>query len=43
MLNLIGRDKELFTEDINQHEKELQQIVFNSRFWGFGDRKVFGY
>ncbi len=32
MLHLIGRNKELFTEDINQHEKELQQIVSGSVF-----------
>jgi FlaA1/EpsC-like NDP-sugar epimerase len=32
ILNLIGRDKELFTEDINNHEKELSEIVSSSRF-----------
>jgi len=36
MLNLIGRDKELFTEDVNQHEKELTQIVSSSRFLVIG-------
>jgi len=36
MLQLIGRDKELFTEDINLHEKELQQIVAKSRFLVIG-------
>ena len=36
MLHLIGREKELFTEDIQQHEKELQQIVSNSRFLVIG-------
>lgn len=36
MLHLIGRDKELFTEDIQQHEEELQQIVSNSRFLVIG-------
>jgi len=36
MLNLIGRDKELFTEDIQQHEKELRQTVSNSRFLVIG-------
>ncbi len=36
MLHLIGRDKELFTQDINQHEKELKQIVSNSRFLVIG-------
>jgi len=32
MLYLTGREKELFTEDINQHEKELKQMVSDSRF-----------
>lgn len=32
ILNLIGRDKELFTEDIANHEKELSEIVGSSRF-----------
>jgi len=32
MLHLIGRDKELFTEDITQHETELNQIVSQSKF-----------
>lgn len=32
MFNIIGRDKELFTEDIQQYEKELKQIVSGSRF-----------
>jgi len=32
ILNLIGRNKELFTEDINHHEKELSDIVSSSRF-----------
>ena len=36
MLHLIGRNKELFTEDIRQHEKELQQIVSDSRFLVIG-------
>lgn len=36
MLHLIGRNKELFTEDIRQHEKELKQIVSNSRFLVIG-------
>ena len=36
MLQLIGRNKELFTEDISQHEKELQQIVSDSRFLVIG-------
>jgi FlaA1/EpsC-like NDP-sugar epimerase len=36
MLHLIGRDKELFTEDINQHEKELSEVVSSSRFLVIG-------
>jgi FlaA1/EpsC-like NDP-sugar epimerase len=36
MLHLLGRDKELFTEDINQYEKELNQIVSKSRFLVIG-------
>lgn len=32
MLHLIGRNKELFTEDIHQHEKQLKQIVFVTKF-----------
>ncbi len=36
MLRLIGRDKELFTRDIQSHEKELKQIVSNSRFLVIG-------
>jgi len=36
MLHLIGRNKELFTEDVNQNEKELQKIVSGSRFLVIG-------
>lgn len=36
ILNLIGRDKELFTEDIKNHEKELSEIVSSSRFLVIG-------
>ena len=32
IIQLIGRDKELFTEDIANHEKELSEIVGSSRF-----------
>ncbi len=32
ILSLIGRNKELFTEDIATHEKELSEIVHASRF-----------
>jgi FlaA1/EpsC-like NDP-sugar epimerase len=36
ILKLIGRDKELFTEDIASHEKELSEIVRSSRFLVIG-------
>ncbi len=36
ILNLIGRDKELFTEDITKHEAELSEIVSSSRFLVIG-------
>jgi FlaA1/EpsC-like NDP-sugar epimerase len=36
ILNLIGRKKELFTEDIAHHENELQQIVGSARFLVIG-------
>lgn len=36
MLQLIGRDRELFIEDIHQQGKELQQIVSHSRFLVIG-------
>lgn len=36
ILNLIGRDKELFTEDITKHEAELSDIVSSSRFLVIG-------
>lgn len=36
MLQLIGRDRELFTEDIHQQGKELSQIVSTSRFLVIG-------
>jgi UDP-N-acetylglucosamine 4,6-dehydratase len=36
LLNLIGRNKELFTEDIVKHEKELSEIVQASRFLVIG-------
>jgi len=32
ILSLIGREKKLFTNDIKNHEKELSEIVSNSRF-----------
>jgi FlaA1/EpsC-like NDP-sugar epimerase len=36
ILKLIGRDKELFTEDIKNHEGELNKIVSFSRFLVIG-------
>ncbi len=36
MLHLIGREKELFTEDIRNHQKELEKIVSDSRFLVIG-------
>lgn len=35
-LNLIGRDKLLFTQDIHQHEKQLQDLVSSSKFLVIG-------
>ncbi len=32
MLNLIGREKQLFGEDIKKHSKELKEIVSSSSF-----------
>ena len=36
ILNLIGRNKELFTEDISNNNKELKQIVSSSTFLVIG-------
>ena len=36
ILNLIGRQKELFTDDIANHDKELSNIVGSSRFLVIG-------
>lgn len=36
ILNLIGRNKELFTEDIQNKKQELEQIVSNSKFLVIG-------
>ena len=36
ILPLIGRDKELFFSDINQHDLELQRIVSESKFLVLG-------
>ncbi|MCK9455430.1 MAG: UDP-N-acetylglucosamine 4,6-dehydratase [Sulfurimonas sp.] len=36
ILNLIGREKELFRDDIKKHEKELSQIISSSSFLVIG-------
>ncbi|WP_206082200.1 UDP-N-acetylglucosamine 4,6-dehydratase [Maribellus sediminis] len=36
ILKLIGRDKELFSEDLSKHEKELSEIVSSSSFLVIG-------
>ncbi len=36
ILNLIGREKELFAEDIAKHKEELNEIVSSSRFLVIG-------
>ena len=36
MLNLIGRDKELFDEDIKKYDKKLSNIIENSSFLVIG-------
>ena len=36
ILNLIGRNKELFTEDVSNKEKELSEIVSSSKFLVLG-------
>jgi len=36
ILQLIGREKELFEEDIKKHEKELSKIINNSSFLVIG-------
>lgn len=36
ILKLIGRQKELFTEDIDSHKDQLNEIVSNSRFLVIG-------
>ncbi|MFO8068226.1 MAG: hypothetical protein R6U11_11660 [Bacteroidales bacterium] len=35
-LNLIGRDKELFNEDIKKHEQKLSDIVSPNHFLVLG-------
>ena len=36
ILNLIGRNKELFTEDVSKHEKELSEKVRSNSFLVLG-------
>ncbi len=36
MLHLLGREKELFTDDIRNHKEKLEKIVSNSRFLVIG-------
>ncbi|MGE4389758.1 MAG: UDP-N-acetylglucosamine 4,6-dehydratase, partial [Citrobacter sp.] len=36
ILQLIGRNKELFSDDISENEKELKKIVSESRFLVLG-------
>ena len=36
ILNLIGRENELFAEDINKNEKELRDIISRSAFMVIG-------
>ncbi len=36
MLDMIGRDKELFSSDITNHEQQLSELVTNSRFLVLG-------
>lgn len=36
MLDMIGRDKELFSSDIANHEQQLSELVTNSRFLVLG-------
>jgi FlaA1/EpsC-like NDP-sugar epimerase len=36
ILQLIGRDSELFEDDIDAHEKELSEIISNSKFLVLG-------
>ena len=36
ILNLIGREKELFTDDIKKHDKELKSVISKSTFLVIG-------
>ncbi|MEW5785233.1 MAG: UDP-N-acetylglucosamine 4,6-dehydratase [Bacillota bacterium] len=42
VLKLIGRTKQLFTEDLNTYEQELQEIVSNSSFLVIGGAGTIG-
>ena len=40
ILQLIGRDSELFEDDIKKFGKELDEIIAGSRFWVVGVQGV---
>ena len=42
ILNLIGREKELFEDDIANHDQQLKEIVSNSRFLVIGGAGTIG-
>jgi len=42
ILKLIGRDKDLFEEDIKKHEEEISRIVHESRFLVIGGAGTIG-
>jgi FlaA1/EpsC-like NDP-sugar epimerase len=42
ILNLIGREKELFEDDIKNHKRELNSIVSNSKFLVLGGAGTIG-
>ena len=43
MIDLIGRNKELFTEDIRNHSEELNRIVSESKFLVIGGAVAIGW
>ena len=43
ILKLIGREKELFEENIANHNEELNKIVSNSRFLVLGGAGSIGH
>lgn len=42
ILNLIGREKELFLEDLKQNEEKLKKIISNSTFLVIGGAGLLG-